>query len=101
MLPSHKKPLGLKPWSVYLSLWIGIIISTGSAFAFSNSFVVELPRYLGDWYEYARTPNPFEDNTLNRDGKEFGPCFAARTSYGSDGEVAIKLRNACERRAPD
>ena len=101
MLPSRKKPLGPKPWSVYLSLWIGIIISTGSAFAFSNSFVVELPRYLGDWYEYARTPNRFEDNTLNRDGKEFGPCFAARTTYWANGEIAVKVRNACERRAAD
>ena len=101
MLPTHRKPLAPKAWLIWLSLWIGTVIFAGSAFAFSNSFVVELPRYLGDWYEYARTPNRFEDNILNRDGKEFGPCFAARTTYKADGEAAIKVRNACERRAPD
>ena len=71
------------------------------ALALSNSFAVELPRYLGDWYEYARTPNEFEDNTLSRGGKNYGPCFAARTTYRADGNDAIKLKNSCERRAPD
>lgn len=74
---------------------------SGNAAAFSNPFSVELPRYLGDWYEYARTPNDFEDNTLVRDGKDFGPCFGARTTYVADGSDAIRLTNACERKAED
>ncbi len=80
---------------------LAILGSAGAAQAFSNSFTVELPRYLGDWYEYARTPNEFEDNTLTRDGRNYGPCFAARTTYVADGADAISLTNACERRAPD
>lgn len=75
--------------------------AAGTAQAFTNNLSIELPRYLGDWYEYARTPNDFEDNTLTRDGKNFGPCFAARTTYVADGADAIRLTNACERRAPD
>lgn len=69
--------------------------------ALSGQSAVELPRYLGTWYEYARTPNQFQDNMLLRDGKEYGPCFAARTMYRADGDDAIRLRNACERRAAD
>ena len=84
-----------------LLLAVGVLGLAGPATAFSNSFVVELSRYLGDWYEYARTPNQFEDNTLVRDGKEYGPCYAARTTYKADGQNAITLRNACERRASD
>ena len=80
---------------------IGSLAFATGALAFSNSFSVELPRYLGNWYEYARTPNEFEDNTLARDGKSFGPCFAARTTYRADGDDAIRLKNSCERRASD
>ncbi|MEM9356469.1 MAG: lipocalin family protein [Pseudomonadota bacterium] len=72
-----------------------------TARAFSNQSEVKLPQYLGVWFEHARTTNQFQDNTLQRDGKEFGPCFAARTNYTADGDNAIKVQNACKRRAPD
>lgn len=80
---------------------LGSLAFATGTLAFSNSFSVELPRYLGNWYEYARTPNEFEDNTLTRGGKSFGPCFAARTTYRADGDDAIRLKNSCERRASD
>ena len=85
----------------------GLVLALGTwglasgALAFSNSFAVELHRYLGDWYEYARTPNQFEDNTLSKGGKNYGPCFAARTTYRADGNDPIRLKNSCERRASD
>lgn len=84
-----------------LALSLGTLGLASGALAFSNSFSVDLPRYLGDWYEYARTPNEFEDNTLSKDGKSFGPCFAARTTYRADGDDAISLKNSCGRRASD
>lgn len=84
-----------------LALSLGTWGLTSGALAFSNSFSVELPRYLGEWYEHARTPNEFEDNTLSKAGKGFGPCFAARTTYRADGDDAISLKNSCERRASD
>ena len=93
--------LGLKASLCGLLLSAGLLGLAGSAMAFSNGFVVELPRYLGDWYEYARTPNRFEDNTLVRNGKKFGPCYAARTTYKAEGNSAIRVLNACERRASD
>ncbi len=78
-----------------------MLVLSVPARALSNQAEVKLPRYLGPWFEYARTPNQFQDNTLQRDGKEYGPCFAARTNYTASGENAINVRNACERRASD
>jgi len=95
------RPFGLALCLLGLVAASGLAVVPGAALAFSNSFSVELPKYLGDWYEYARTPNEFEDNTLSRDGKDYGPCFAARTTYKADGADAISLTNACERRADD
>ncbi len=94
-------PHCLKTCASTLAIALGTLGLASGALAFSNSFSVELPRYLGDWYEYARTPNEFEDNTLSKGGKSFGPCFAARTTYRADGNDAISLKNSCERRASD
>lgn len=89
---------------VFLASCAACLVALGcvtGALAFSNSFSVDVPRYLGDWYEYARTPNEFEDNTITKNGKDYGPCFAARTTYRADGDDAISLTNTCQRRASD
>lgn len=40
--------------------------------------------YLGLWYQLARTPNAFEDNTVRVDGERYGACFDATAPSSAD-----------------
>ncbi len=88
-------------WTCNLLIAFFSLGSPNVALALSNQSPVELRRYLGTWYEYARTTNQFQDNTLLRDGKDYGPCFASRTNYQAEGAEAIRVENACERHSAD
>lgn len=62
---------------------------------------IDLARYTGLWYELARTPNSFQDNTPNRSGKRFSACAATTAVYAARDEGSISIRNSCMRRAND
>ena len=74
-----------------------------SAFAdtFSSRFEVDLEKYKGLWYDTARTPNRFQDNTIMKDGKSFGPCLNSTANYTVTSESSIDVLNRCTRRAED
>lgn len=68
---------------------------------FTEDFALEEERFLGLWYELARTPNSFEDNQPVVDGVEYGPCFNATATYGALRGARISVLNQCTRLATD
>ena len=68
---------------------------------FRSDFTVDITRYVGLWYETARTPNEFQDNTPSRDGDRLSACFNTTTEYAVEDGRTIRLLNTCRRRAPD
>lgn len=68
---------------------------------FTTSFEVDLDQYAGLWYDTARTPNRFQDNTMTKDGKEFGACFNSTANYTVSSPSSIDVLNRCQRRASD
>lgn len=61
----------------------------------------EVQAYLGKWYDYARTPNPFQDNTPKRDGVKFSACFDSSAEYELVNDKAVSVLNTCYRRGAD
>ena len=59
--------------------------------------IVEVERYLGLWYEFARTPNSFQDNEPTRDGERLTTCINTTAEYQlrEDGDVTVT--NTCRR----
>lgn len=78
--------------------WIG---SPAQASDFQNDFEVEIDRYLGLWYEIARTPNDFQDNTPKRDGERLGACKNTTAAYTLLEPGRIGVRNTCQRDGED
>jgi apolipoprotein D and lipocalin family protein len=72
----------------------------GSGMPFQTRFTVDLKKYVGLWYEAARTPNSFEDNTPRRRGERYSACFNATAAYELAGPGRIRIRNVCTREAP-
>lgn len=62
---------------------------------------VNLSRYAGVWFEYARAPNRDQDNTPSRDGKVFSACRATSVTYSIIDASSISLKNTCRRTASD
>ena len=61
--------------------------------------VVNLNKYIGLWYEAARTPNDFEDNTIRKNGQEYGPCYNATARYSVRKAGEINVQNKCLRKS--
>lgn len=61
----------------------------------------EVSAYLGKWYDFARTPNNFQDNTPERDGVEYSACFDSTAEYELKNSKKIALVNTCYRRGAD
>lgn len=51
---------------------------------------VDLDKYLGEWYEIARLPAPFEKN-----------CYATKAIYSKNADGTIKVENICHKRDVD
>ncbi len=64
-----------------------------------DKFQVDLNKYIGLWYETARTKNKFQDNTLNHKGLSYGACFNSTARYQLDSSGRIKVFNTCFRKA--
>ena len=79
---------------------LGMTVAT-SATSFSTSFDVDLTKYAGLWYDTARTPNRFQDNTLTKDGKDFGPCINSTANYTVTSASSIDVLNRCTRKSAD
>ena len=62
---------------------------------------VALDRYTGTWYEFARTPNRYQDNRPTVNGKTYGKCAKSTATYQLDGEHSLRVKNACTRTAQD
>lgn len=69
----------------------------GAGAEFLEEFQLNPFRYLGFWYELARTPNAFEDNTVRVDGERYGACFDATATYTLKGLFRIGVFNSCTR----
>jgi|GEM_PF-2904644 len=54
--------------------------------------------YLGLWYDYARTPNSFQDNTPKRDGKRLSACLDSTADYSLNQKGEVALTNTCYRK---
>jgi apolipoprotein D and lipocalin family protein len=59
---------------------------------------VDLPSYLGKWFELYRYPNSFQDNTGIF--KKKSPCFSTTAEYSLSLEKGtdINVKNSCSRR---
>ncbi|MBP7845653.1 MAG: lipocalin family protein [Proteobacteria bacterium] len=55
---------------------------------------VNLDKYIGTWYEQARIPNSFQDNST-RSG--FGPCTLTQAEYSERDDGKIDVKNTCTR----
>lgn len=51
---------------------------------------VDLDKYLGEWYEIARMPAPFEKN-----------CYVAKAEYSKNADGTIKVVNSCHKHSID
>lgn len=79
--------------------FIGMSFSAQAiTFPQENPHAFEVSSYLGKWYDYARTPNPFQDNTPNRDGVEYSACFDSSAEYALANEKSVSVLNTCYRR---
>lgn len=63
-----------------------------------NPHDFEVSSYLGKWYDFARTPNPFQDNTPERDGVEYSACFDSSAEYALASKKSVSVLNTCYRR---
>ncbi len=87
--------------AAFFSAALAVAVSLpAAAEPFNEDFALNLERYAGLWYETARTPNEFEDNTPRRQGEVFSPCFNATAAYTVQTESRLTLRNRCKREAP-
>lgn len=64
-----------------------------------EAFDMNLRRFTGQWYELARTPNKFEDNTLRKGGELFSACYNAEARYTLESPRKLRIRNSCLRRS--
>lgn len=91
------------------SMWVGIIIVNcmlvaamlGVAAGAMQETPIDLARYVGLWYEFARTPNLNQDNTPTESGKTFSTCTATTATYTIQDGSSLAIRNQCTRRASD
>lgn len=77
-------------------LFLGCATVSSNAEKLPTVSQVELPSYLGLWYEILRLPNSFQDEIRN-DGTGFSSCFNTTAEYGllKDGRISVK--NTCYR----
>ncbi len=92
---------------IFKSALLVAIVALSSLNAFGVTFPQEDPHafeveaYLGKWYDYARTPNNFQDNTPDRDGVEYSACFDSSAEYALKNEKTVSVLNTCYRRGAD
>lgn len=83
-----------------LMLIIGLSFTQNShAQTFRSNFTVDLRKYIGVWYETARTANEFQDNIVSREGEEFTACYNSTATYDLLEPGQIGVRNRCTRRS--
>jgi len=68
---------------------------------FARTFEVDPQKYLGMWFEVARSPNDFEDNLPKLRGEKYGPCTSPTARYAAISWNKISVQNSCERAAID
>ncbi|HTU60133.1 MAG TPA: lipocalin family protein [Polyangiales bacterium] len=66
---------------------------------FVRTFEVDPAKYLGLWYEVARTPNDFEDDLPTIQGTKYGPCLDATATYALIDRDNLRVSNVCVREA--
>lgn len=81
--------------------FVGLLFSLLAGSAQAQPVSIELDRYTGLWYELARTPNRFQDNTPEVDGARYSACFASTASYEPVDDNTLRIHNACQRVGPD
>ncbi len=62
---------------------------------------VDLDAYLGTWYELARTPNDFQDNTPHHEGRTYSECTGSTAEYERVDPDTVRIVNRCVRIAAD
>ncbi len=70
--------------------------ASGETSRFQSS-KIDLEKYLGLWYEFARTPNEFQDNEFKENGNSFSVCYNTTATYSFNGVNSIRLENLCVR----
>lgn len=83
-----------------ISLFVGQVFAS-PLYTQEDPEQFEVQSYLGRWYDWARTPNNFQDNTPTRDGVKYSACFNSTADYKLKKEGVIDLVNTCYRKSPD
>jgi apolipoprotein D and lipocalin family protein len=91
--------VGNQPWIWASAVGVARLITLGAhaRTGFVRSFDVVPERYVGMWYEIARTPNDFEDDLPTLDGTKYGPCLDPTATYALLGDGRVSVHNACTR----
>ena len=77
---------------------ISVPLQSGhSALVFQETFSVDVNKYMGVWYELARTPNRFQDTPIERNGTSYEACYNATAEYRLVNNQRFTVTNRCER----
>ena len=97
----HHLRTGLKSLLVGAVIGSAVAASAVASDVFTSRSDVDLNKYAGLWYDTARTPNRFQDNTITKEGKSFGRCINSTANYTVTSPSSIDVLNRCTRRAED
>lgn len=74
-----------------------ITLTTSQVYGQDELPTIDLPAYDGLWFEFARTPNFFQDNTPVIEGERYSECFNATARYFIASSGFVNVRNRCVR----
>ena len=77
------------------------VATAASANDLPKPISIDLQRYSGDWYEFARAPNRDQDNTPTKNGKQYSICKQTKITYSVLDPKSLSLKNTCVRVASD
>ena len=84
---------------VWLAVWAAVALcGAGTACSFSRTAKpklepvahLDVPRYMGRWFEIAALPNPFQKN-----------CFGTHADYALNPKGGVVVRNSCHKGSLD
>lgn len=81
-----------------LFLILAFLLNVGPVFAKEK---LDIKKYVGLWYELARTPNKHQDNLPTKDGKKAAACINTTATYTVKDDTSLYIKNVCVRELED